>query len=80
MKIMDGFEFTKNLFDLNLVYGASIVFISSKASQENIIKSFEDGADDFIDKNIGAAATVRKINSILNYHNQLREHLYSEKN
>lgn len=44
-----------------------IIFVSGDSSEENIIRCFENGADDFISKPFSAEQVVRKVDSLLKY-------------
>lgn len=67
MPVMDGHELYKNITKSPLYNGCPIVFISGDQSDENKIKSFEEGAIDFLSRDLKTEEIVARLKNKIKF-------------
>ncbi len=73
MPVMDGFEFCKQLKTRQETSHIPVMMITAKASEENELEGFTNGADDYIRKPFNIDLLKLKLSNILEHREQLRK-------
>ncbi len=73
MPVMDGFEFCKQLKTKQETSHIPVIMITAKASEENELEGFTNGADDYIRKPFNIDLLKLKLANILDHREQLRK-------
>src|SRR5665648_219828 len=71
MPILDGHELYKKISEHPLYNGCPVIFISGDKSDENILKSFEGGAIDFLSRDLSVEEIVIRITNKVKFHLQM---------
>jgi two-component system sensor histidine kinase/response regulator len=71
---MDGFEVCRQLRKNSKTADIPVIFLTAKASREDVIKGFESGGQDYITKPFDHHELLQRVNTHLELHNQ-REQL-----
>ena len=70
---IDGIEFCSNIKNNELTSHIPVVLLTAKNTEENTIKGFDSGADDYIAKPFSAAVLKSRIKNILHTRETLRK-------
>lgn len=69
---INGFELMNHL-RINLNIHKPVLFITALTSEENVLKGFDIGAEDYIKKPFSVKEVIARVNAVLNRSNQLHE-------
>jgi DNA-binding response OmpR family regulator len=75
MPLMDGFSLYRKIIDHPLYNGCPIFFISGDHSDENKIRSFENGGIDFLTRDLGIEELVLRISNKIKFYLQMSTRL-----
>lgn len=69
---IDGMQFTEMLSRSNATASIPFIFCTSRDSEDEIIRGFDAGADDYIVKPFSLREMVARVNSVIRRHSRMR--------